>query len=319
MRMELKLEITRKLEKLATPSPGRFRNRLRESVAILNLPAPYYCEKGCSGCCNKGSPNALKEKTERLPLPKIKEIMDFFSSNYQTDFITINGRGDPFHPAVAADTMEKIAHAKSRRMQAYIFTSGDNLSEGICRALAESRVNVMISLLGNKFLDADFFRGAEYVGADREVAENIRLLLRAYNEAPGPAESGTTRLGMNYVVSAWDLKNPEKLRALKAAANENGIFFVCNVDFFGPVDPELSKFANENSNFGLSHSTFVDGRCQMGAGSSITIAANGDIYRCPYMLEGSDGKITEMSEERMRAIIYSYLNERKYSCVIRKT
>lgn len=317
--MGKKLEITHKLEQLAKSPSGKFKNRLRDSVAVLNLPAPYYCEKGCRGCFTRNNPNVIREGGEKLPIQKIKEIIDFFAENYGTQFITINGRGDPFHPWIAWDTMGKIEHAKSREMQAYVFTSGDNLNEKICRILAESKANVTMSLLGNPFIDAEFFNGKQYRENNWEIAENIRRIIREYKKIPGPLEQGITRLGMNYVVSGWDLRNPNKLRELKAAANEEGIFFVCNVDFFGPVDQRISELANENSDFGLVHSTFVDGRCQMGAGSSITVVSNGDIYRCPYLMNGGEGKITEMAPDRIKAIIYSYLNDREYSCILRKT
>src|SRR3989344_1170218 len=97
---EKKLEITKKLEDLA--SAGELDN----GIAILNLPSANFCEKraervqvretlqqSCFGCVTQG----IKSK-DYLGIDDIKRIIDFFSAEYGTRFITINGRGDPFHP-----------------------------------------------------------------------------------------------------------------------------------------------------------------------------------------------------------------------------
>ena len=305
MSMVKKLEITQRLESLArAPSRKGFSNRLMDGVAILNLPAPYYCERNCPGCITKREENIDRERKERLPLESIKSLIDFFADEYGTQFITINGRGDPFHPEVQTETLEKIMYAKSKGIQSYVFSAGDNLNEDICHMLAEHEVNVMMSLYGNPFAD--------------EAGENLRNLIRIYNSFPKQPEEGLTRIGMNYVVGPGDLRDKSRLLHARQSAHENGLFFVCNTVFSQKAGEELTSLASEHTDFRLPHSTFADGRCQMGAGSSITIAANGEIYRCPYMLDGSDGKISERSEQMLNATISRYLGNREYSCVIRK-
>ena len=123
---------------------------------------------------------------------------------------------------------------------------------------------------------------------------------------------------MNYVVGPGDLRDKSRLLHAKQTAHDDGIFFVCNTNFSQKSQEEVARLATEHTDFRLPHSTFADGRCQMGAGSSITIAANGEIYRCPYMLDGSDAKITDLSEDMLKATIFRYLGNREYSCVIRK-
>jgi hypothetical protein len=127
---------------------------------------------------------------------------------------------------------------------------------------------------------------------------------------------------MNYVFMPDDLSEQQRLAELKVAANENGISFVCNTSFHQKNETQaraMASLAKKYSDFALPHSTFADGVCQMGAGSSITIAANGDIYRCPYMLKGSGGNIMLLREESLCAVFSRYLGERRYACVIRKT
>jgi MoaA/NifB/PqqE/SkfB family radical SAM enzyme len=312
-KMRKKLEITRKLERMD----------LRSTIAILNLPAPYHCDKGCKDCVIRGKQNILAERSGRLPLEQIKRIMDLFARQYGTVFITINGRGDPFHREVREETLEKISYANERNMQALVFTAGDNLDDYVCGLLAECRANVMISLFGNGFIDAEFFGGRVYSGRDELTAENLRRLMRIYRESPYQPEDGTARLGFNYVVDEQDMSNPTKLMELREAARGNGLFFLCNTNFIPHPDPEVREqlrlFALEQSDFNLAHSTFAQGVCQMGAGSSVTIAADGEIYRCPYMTEGGEGKIIDMSDERLKEIMARYMNERRYACVLRKT
>jgi hypothetical protein len=123
---------------------------------------------------------------------------------------------------------------------------------------------------------------------------------------------------MNYVISEEDLKdNGKKIQSLKNAANKNGIFFVCNTNFNG-FSEEERKLANKYSNFGLEHSTFVDGRCQMGAGSSATVDYDGKLFRCPYMDGNGDGNFVQMSEEEREKVLRNYINDKDYSCVIRR-
>ncbi len=319
-----KLEITRKLERLQkTPSSKGFGNLLDSSIAILNLPAPFYCNKGCEDCVTREERSMREERKGRLPLELVTGYIEFFAKNYDTRFITINGRGNPFHAEVKHETLDKIAYAYSRGIQSFVFTAGNNLDEEVCQSLARQEVNVIMSLFGNDFIDRGFFEGTAYKGEDALIAENLRRLIRTYRSSHNQPEEGTTRLGMNYVVSEGDLRDQNKLIGLKEAANENGLFFVCNVNFIPHPDPkirgQLMRLALKNSNFNLAHSTFVDGRCQMGAGSSVTIAADGEVYRCPYMLEGEEGKITEISNQHLAEILAGYLNDRRYMCVLRET
>jgi len=316
MARRLKLEINHKLEKM--------RDRLDKSIAILNVPVAFRCVHKCKGCISRkaGREMLKREKKGALSGDEISKVMDYFKDKYDTKFITVNGRGDPFHEEIVFDTLERISHAYEHGIQPYIFTAGDSLNGMIPSALSEANANVMISLFGNGFIDADFFKGKTYERAQAERAENIRKLIRAMQHPLKQPEEGLTRIGMNYVVREKDLADRNRLVELREAANEYGIFFVCNTDFF-IEDPEIQKklqeLAIENSDFSLVHSTAVDGVCQMGAGSSATIAPNGDLYRCPYMMEGSDGNFADMPEEERAKILSRYMNQRKYACVLRKT
>lgn len=331
--VERKLEITKKLEDLAQEG------FLDSGIAILNLPSANYCEKraeriyvggklqqSCFGCVTQG----IKSK-DYLGIDRIKEIIDFFAKQYATKFITINGRGDPFHPRLKGDNLEKICYAHSQHgMQAYVFTAGNNLDERTCQTLADSEANIMISLFGNWFIDADFFAGREYPTAPRplqnqaEIAGNLRRLISTYKEHPNQPEEGTARIGMNYVVSERDLADGgAKVRALKQAANDNGIFFVVNTNFQKHPDDQTQRlfeeFAHEYSDFHLRHSTAVNGQCQMGAGSSATIDYDGMLLRCPYKdNEEGDGRFQELSPERIRDVLGKYIRDRSYPCVMRK-
>ncbi|MBD3210934.1 hypothetical protein GF318_06160 [Candidatus Micrarchaeota archaeon] len=322
--MKRKLEITRKLEFMAVSShPKKLGNLLENSVAILNLPASFHCDKGCPGCVMQKDDAILKEREGALPRWKIFSLISEFSEKFGTKFITINGRGGPLHPMVKGETLEKIQYAEARGISSYLFTSGDYLEPETCELLAALGSNVMISLLGNGFLDKDFFSGREYQGTPKTIAGNVRMLISAFRDSRNQPEEGLTRLGMNYVVSRRDLKKPARLRELKKAANDNGIFFVCNVDFEPDLNPfrraRLLRLAKECSDFNLSHSTSVKGICQMGAGSSLTIAPDGSIYHCPYMYEGSDGNITTVSEEQLLRIAARYITQEQYACIKRKT
>ena len=339
--MEHKLEITHKLEKIADTLDGR--------IAILNLPAANLCEKRderilvggqliqpCVGCITQ-KVNPL----ESLPIEKIKEIIDHFAEKYGVQFITINGRGDPFHPSIKAETLEKVQYSYDTwGIQSYIFSAGNNLDAATCAFLADHNVNIILSLLGNRFIDADFFRGKEYPPSEPPLqneaitALNIRRLISVYRESPHQPEVGTTRLGMNYVVSHVRKYNREivwsdiadgakKLKALKEAANENGIFFVVNTPFHpnkdAAIQKQLEEMAYSFSDFHMRHSTIVNGECQMGAGSGATVDSDGMLLRCPYMdnTEGQ-GRFYDLAQEKRAEIILSYMGDRKYVCVMRK-
>lgn len=331
--VERKLEITEKLENLAQEGA------LDEGIAILNLPSANYCEKraeriyvdgrlqqSCFGCVTQSI-----KLGDYLGIGGIKKVVGFFVEHYETRFITVNGRGDPFHPRLKEDNLEKIHCAHERYgIQAYIFTAGNNLDERTCQALAENEANVMISLFGNWFIDADFFAGKEYPAASKPlqnqavVAENLRRLIGVYKKHLHQPEEGTTRVGMNYVVSEKDLEDGgAKVRALKQAANDNEIFFLVNTNFQkhigGRTQRLFEQFAHEYSDFHLRHSTVVNGQCQMGAGSSATIDFDGMLLRCPYMdnKEG-EGKFQDLSPERIKKILKKYTEDRSYPCVMRK-
>lgn len=317
-----KLEITKKLETMAKKQT-RFGSLLEDSVAILNLPTIFQCQKGCRSCVMQENPRVDREKEERLPFWMMLKAISRFRESFGTEFVTINGRGDPLHPSLVDETLEKIAFSSGRGIGSYIFTAGENLDDELCRTLAWQEVNVMISLFGNAFVDADFFDGKEYQGKEGIVAKNIRTLISAFERCEKQPEEGLTRLGMNYVVGEKDIVNQSRLMALRAAASEHGIFFICNVNFREETDQLLRKkirqIAKQNSDFGLEHSTYVDGVCQMGAGSSITIAPDGELYRCPYMLDGSDGNIATITLEKLSRILSGHIRDKRFSCVLRKT
>lgn len=331
--MEYKLEITRRLEDLAESGS------LDRSIAILNLPSANYCEKraekvyidgklqqACLGCVTQD----IKSK-ESLGIAKVRQIIDFFANEYGTRLMTINGRGDPFHPKLKEDNLEKIVYAnKEHGIKSYVFTAGNNLDERTCKTLADNGANVMISLFGNRFIDAEFFSGKEYLSTPRPlqdqagIAKNLRLLISTYKSSSNKPEDKATRIGMNYVVSEIDLAdNGAKLQALKKAANENNIFFVCNTNFSKHSDENmqllLEQMANQYSDFNLKHSTSVSGRCQMGAGSSATVDYDGTLLRCPYMdTAQGDGKFQELSVGGIKNVLEKYKQDRQYSCVMRK-
>jgi len=314
--MAKKLEVTRSLERQAE----RRRHSLGDAepaVDMLNLPAAFLCERSCAGCIANHDDIAKKEMLGRLPRWSLYDVISLFAKRFGTRHITINGRGDPLHPLIRNETLGKINYAFTLGLGAYLFTSGSNLDIKACRLLAAHKTNVMISLFGNRFIDAGFFEGKRYEGEKGRIAANIRMLMHAYKATDEPGD-GLTRIGMNYVVQESDLERSGRLRKLHEAAADNGIFFICNTSFSERCDT-LREFARENSDFSLPHSTAVDGICQMGAGASITVAANGDIYRCPYMLEGSDGNIRGMTEEGIRAIIARHRAGDGFACTLRKT
>jgi len=77
--------------------------------------------------------------------------------------------------------------------------------------------------------------------------------------------------------------------------------------------------AMKYSDFGLRHSTAVDGQCQMGAGSSATVDYNGEMYRCPYKKGKGGGRFTRLSENQIKEILDRYMQDRGYACVLRRT
>ncbi|NQU78268.1 hypothetical protein HQ545_00710 [Candidatus Woesearchaeota archaeon] len=328
--MALKLEITKKLEEIED---------LDNSITILNMPSANYCEKSselveldmgvleqaCKGCVTQGI-----KINERLSMSEIKQVIDYFSANYDAKFITINGRGNPLHPRLTDETMEKIKYSNTKGIQSYIFTAGNNLDVRTCNFLAENETNVMISLFGNRFIDDEFFAGKEYQASKKplqnqaEIARNLRRLISTYEDHPNRPTESTTRLGMNYVVSINDLDDDgQKVARLRMSANENRIFFICNTDFQPhpnlDTQKRLEELAKRHSDFGLAHSTSVNGQCQMGAGSSATVDYDGELYRCPYMCGKGDGKITKLSGNDTKQVLLGYLRDRDYSCILRRT
>ena len=293
----MKLDITLGLENLDLDNS--------DNIAILNLPGAPFCDHGCYGCVYE---KIIEEGPDGvLDNDEIIAVIDHFADNYETRFITINGRGDPFHPKVVESTLEKIRYGYKKGIQAYVFTAGDNLDQRVCETLAEHEVNVMMSLFGNKLIDARFFDGREYQGVTGEMASNFRRLIEAY-----PTE--VTRLGMNYVVTEKDIKDPRKVMDLKKAAEANGIYFQCNVPF-GNRNQQLRHFA---TSFGLEHSTFVKGKCQMGAGSSVTVDYDGTLFRCPYQTGNGLGNFFELRETgKLREVLLGL--DRSYVCVVRGT
>ncbi len=337
MNQGLKLDITKKLEDLARDGT------LNDIIAILNLPSANFCEKraelvniegilqsSCLGCITKGIIS-----NDYLGIDDIKKVIDYFAEKHRTRFITINGRGDPFHPRLKELNLAKMRYAYDKYgIQAYVFTSGDNLDEQTCQTLAHNDANVMISLYGNQFIDADFFAGKEYPVAQRpmqnqaKIAENLRRLVGIYKQYSSQSEQGTTgqrttKIGMNYVVSEKDLADgAAKLSALKYAANDNHIFFVVNTNFQRHQDDELQsqmeQLAYEYSDFHLRHSTAINGQCQMGAGSSATVDYDGMLLRCPYMdSEKGDGKFQELSPAELEKVLTKYNQDRLRMCVMR--
>ncbi|MBN2121498.1 hypothetical protein JW721_00360 [Candidatus Micrarchaeota archaeon] len=323
--MQKQLEIMHAMQNIASTHNGKM--SLRRKFRILNLPGTFHCEEQCRKCINRegSAANAhFRELNGKLPMKATKQLISLFARRFGTKFVAISGRGDPFHPRVAQETMQKIAHATSEGVRSYVFTQGNNLSPQICRFLSNHGVNVMIGLAGNNtFIDEKFFKGAAYGGRSAEIATSLRTLFLAYTYCSNPPAYGLTRLGMNYVLGINGEPDLDKLAALKDAANGNGIYFVCNTPLHSEEGRKhkrkMAALALAYSDFNLPHSTYADGRCQMGAGSSITIAPNEDVYRCPHMMEGSMGNIMLLKEEPLTALFSRCLGDRRHACVIRKT
>ena len=310
-----KLEITQRLEDLAK------QRQLGASISILNLPTEFYCGRGCGECVARETTQGAGEP---LTEEQIKKVIDFFVKNYSTQFITVNGRGDPFDPRVKEVTLNKVKYAHLKGVQSYVFTAGDNLDEETVETLVEAEANVMISLFDNQFIDADFFQGNEFAGKEAKIAQNIRRLIRAYQQSKQQPKEGLTRVGMNYVVSEQDICAIWKLTALKNAANKQGVSFICNTNFNSHDNPRVQQFfenlAQNNSDFRLRHSTYVAGRCQMGAGSSVTVDYDGTLLGCPYKpnTAGSE-KIQELSGSQIKIVLAGLSENKNYVCVVRKT
>ncbi|MBI4164021.1 MAG: hypothetical protein HY512_04105 [Candidatus Aenigmarchaeota archaeon] len=331
--MEYKLEITKKLEDLGDQLDSD------DFVAILNLPDANLCSKRGEmvelpdGARRQACKDCITQKVklgERLSKGEVMEAIDYFAFEWGTRFITVNGRGEVFHPGIREMTLWKIRYAALKGIQSYIFTPGNDLDQNVSRTLANYGVNVMMSLRGNPFIDADFFDGKTYSVPDDPSLQNpamiagkLRGLIMAYKESPKQSEEGTTRIGMNYSVSEDDLKNPEKLRELKESANTNGIFFVCNTDFKPHTDKEvqaqLGALSREYTDFHQSHSTGVNGQCQMGAGSSATVDFDGRMFRCPYFMGKGDGKFQYMTDEQRKKVVTKYITDREFACALRRT
>lgn len=316
----------------------RKRDDLDKIIAILNLPRPNICTRrgkkvvaddgtidySCKGCiagADKGGP--------MLSLDSIKGIIDYFKDKYGTIFTTITGKGDPFHPKLVDSSVGILDHSAKRGLIPYVFTAGDHLDDRVIKALVDSKANVMISLLGNPFIDADFFAGKTYPKITdpgfidpHAIAGSIRKLISAYKDIPTPA--GTTRIGMNYVIKPADLKDDSKVKALSMAAADHGIFLICNPYFAPDIDATttdaLAKMAKKYSHFHLTHSTGFDGRCHVGAGSSATVDYDGRLFRCPHMTDGDDGNFTDLIKTGdISKVLAKYIADRKYSCMMRKT
>lgn len=216
----------------------------------------------------------------------------------------------------------------------FIFTAGNNLDGNIeektCKILVESGANVIWSLFGNGFIDSDFFDGREYPSAQppiqdqRKIAENMRRLISAYNDFDDQPEEGTTRIGISYVISKKDLdEDCAKIKRLKQACNENGIFFNCNTNFHSHPNPDIQRRLEEASvkytDFGLKNTTTVNGYCQMGAGSSATVDHDGTLLRCPYMDRSQgEGNILVHDRPFITDILRKFMTERTLPCVIRE-
>lgn len=327
-----KLEITKKLEDMGD------RLYRDDFVAILNMPAANFCGKraelivmpdgklrqSCEGCVTQTIGNK-----DRLSMDQIREVIDYFSQEWGTKFLTVNGRGEVFYPVLREETAGKIRYAGSRGMQSYIFTPGNDLDAGTIRFLADNETIVMISLYGNPFIDADFFTGKQYPSAEgrlqnqARIAGNIRRLIDTYRESPKQPEEGATRIGMNYVVSEMDIQNPARLSELKEAAEMDGIYFQCNTPFQDNYDPQvqqkLKNLTDEYSTLHNPHTTVVNGQCQMGAKSGVTIDYNGNFFECPYMDGRGDGNFFGMTDSGRREVVRKYLHQTEFECTKRRT
>jgi len=331
----MKLEIPKKLEDLAKEGT------LDRIIAILNLPAEFHCEKfyekrqSPDGLWIQSCKDCVAEKDipkTRLQIDKIKEIIDYFASNQGTNFIAIPGRGNPLHPKVREETLEKIRYASTKGLQSYLFSASNGLTEDICRTLAEKGTNVMMSLRGNPFIDAEFFSGKNYpisTGNKQNkarIAENFRRLITAYRESPNQPESGTTRLAMNYVVTEADLiDNGKRINYLKQATLDSGILLVTNPEFDIYTNPKISAETRERIlSLTSPHSTMVNGQCRMGARSSLTIDSDGKILRCPYLPRelGYGNVLTKdgrLDIERIQRALTEYASGKAYACVARES
>jgi MoaA/NifB/PqqE/SkfB family radical SAM enzyme len=331
----MELEITKELKDLAK------KGKLDNSVAILNMPAANECEKrkqlimapsgelvpACGICVTQ-----LILDKNRISPNQIRQVIDYFAQNHETKFITIPGEGNPLHPKVKQETLDKIRYASSKGIQAYTFNAGNGLDEKTCQILADNKTNVMMSLRGNPFIDADFFRGKQYPSStgklqnQARIAEMFRRLIKTYQDNSNQPEQGTTRLGMNYTVTEIDLRdNGRKLTDLRKAAEDNGIFVVANTEFDLYSNPQTNQETKKRLGaLTFGHSTSVNGVCQMGAGWSITISPEGYILRCPYLgKEMSRGNLFTKSKELdynlIERVLGEFKTERKYACVLRQT
>jgi len=307
-------------------------------IAILNLPRPFFCARqgrkvidtsgkidvSCKGCI------AGKDAYAKAPLAidKIKDAIDYFKANYGTIITTVTGKGDPFHPNVVDDTLGIVRHSAKMGIVPYVFTAGDHLDDRVIGTLADAGANIMISLLGNPFIDAGFFAGKAYPRMNKPgfvdpytIAANIRKLIKAYRRVPTPA--GTSRIGFNYVIKPADLADATKVKGLRDAITDAGLFLICNPYFGHDIDAATTKalraMAKAYSHFGLTHSTGFDGRCHVGAGSSCTIDYDGRLLRCPHLTTSGDGDFFSLrASGALDGVLKGYMKDRKYSCTVRK-
>jgi len=216
-------------------------------------------------------------------------------------------------------------------MHVYIFTAGNDLDRETSEFLAYHGVNVTMSLLGNPFIDADFFNGKQYpkgrmvprkLQNQAAIANNLRYLIGQHQGQCTQPSEGIVRLAMNYVLTEADLRDASKVRELKQAAEENNIAFVCNLPFEkhpeAPKQAWMEKLAaqiNENR----PHSTYVKGCCQMGAGSSATVDYDGRLFRCPYMTKYHFGNFLTRDSTEKSEILARFLRDKRYICTLRET
>ena len=341
--MEYKLEITMELEKLALTED------LDDRIAVLNMPVGPLCGKMSEKVIERGTERYSCEDCiarvllqakglslgEGMSEEQAEEIIDFFAEHHGTRIITVNGRGDPFHPNYRRGTLAKIRHAAKRGMQSYVFTAGNALDDEIIEQLALHKVNVMISEYGNKvtaegksFLDADFFSGRAYSSSTgrffdaNSVATNLRQLIARYQQM-NDTPLGATRLGMNYVVTEEDIiDSGMKLSLLKEEADRNRIFLICNTPFDKNQDESkqnvLERMAHKYSSFHLQHSTLVDGYCRMGVGA-ITVEHDGTVLDCPYKnVSDGEGNFFELLKSgRIYDVVDRFRDSRVAPCVLR--
>ncbi|MFC1753159.1 hypothetical protein ACFL96_07160 [Thermoproteota archaeon] len=310
--MEHRLEIVNEIEKL---------DDLDDIIAILNLPDARLCAHGCPECITS---DFDADFDKRISIDRFKEVIDFFHENYDIKWITRHGYGDVFHRKLAEMTLDVINYSSSKGIKSFIFTAGDNLYENVCNSLAENQVNIMISLLGNPWFDAEFFNRKQPNGKQTVIADNIRRLIMKYQEngVLNP-EKGKTRIGLNYVGSEDDVNDETRLKELKIAANDNGLYFLCNTNFNTHPNPKIQEkivgLSRKYADFNHPHSILIRGQCRMGARSAATVNYKGTMYNCPYLDDKGDGNFFDMTDTERKTIIEGYKNDTETQCGLRGT